>query len=68
MIHNTQKKDERNIYVVMKTLSTPSYHHNGFTAIHELGHIVYGYTSVVPINQRAQFFVYINMNKLQLKI
>ena len=49
MIHDTQsaqisqKQDERNIYVIMKTMCPPGYHHNGFVATHALGHIMYGY-------------------------
>ena len=31
----------------------PGYHHNGFVATHALGHMMYGYTSLVPMNQRA---------------
>ena len=27
------------IYVIMKTMCPPSYHHNGFVATHALGHI-----------------------------
>ena len=48
MIHDTQsaqisqKQDEHNIYVIMKTMCPPGYHHNGFVATHALGHIVYG--------------------------
>ena len=44
MIHDTQsaqisqKQDERNIYVIMKTMCPPGYHHNGFVATHALGH------------------------------
>ena len=57
MIYNRQKQDERNIDGVIKILSTPSYHHNGFTATYELGDMMYGYALVVPINQRAQIFV-----------
>ena len=40
MIHDTQsaqisqKQDERNIYVIMKTMCPPGYHHNGFVATH----------------------------------
>ena len=43
MIHDTQsaqisqKQDGRNIYVIMKTMCTPGYHHNGFVATHALG-------------------------------
>ena len=43
MIHDTQsvqisqKQDERNIYVIMKTMCPPGYHHNGFVATHALG-------------------------------
>ena len=50
MIHDTQsaqishKQDERNIYVIMKTMCPPGYHHNGFVATHALGHMMYGLT------------------------
>ena len=59
MIHDTQsaqisqKQDERNIYVIMKTMCLPGYHHNGFVATYALGHMMYGYTLLVPMNQRA---------------
>ena len=59
MIHDTQsaqilqKQDGRNIYVVMKTIFPPGYHHNGFMATHALGHMMYGYTLLVPMNQRV---------------
>ena len=49
MIHDTQsaqisqKQDERNIYVIMKTMYSPGYHHNGFVATHALGQMMYGY-------------------------
>ena len=49
MIHDaqsaqiSQKQDERNIYVIMKTMCPPGYHHNGFVATHALGHRMYGY-------------------------
>ena len=58
MIHDTQsaqisqKQDGRHIYAIMKTVCPPGYHHNGFVTIHEHGHIMYGYTLLVPINQR----------------
>ena len=59
MIHDTQsaqisqKQDERNIYVIMKTMYPPGYHHNGFVATHALGHMMYGSTLLVPMNQRV---------------
>ena len=31
------------IYVIMKTMCPPGYHHNGFVATHALGHTMYGY-------------------------
>ena len=37
----------------MKTMCPPSYHHNGFVATHALGHMMYGYTLLVPTNQRV---------------
>ena len=59
MIHDTQspqishKQDERNIYVIMKTMCPPGYHHNGFVATHALGHMMCGYTLLVLMNQRV---------------
>ena len=44
MTHDTQraqisqKQDERNIYVIMKTTCPPGYHHNDFVATHALAH------------------------------
>ena len=29
----------------------PGYHHNGFVATHALGHMMYGYILLVPMNQ-----------------
>ena len=31
------------MYVIMKTMCPPGYHHNGFVATHALGHMMYGY-------------------------
>ena len=31
------------IYVIMKTMCPPGYHHNGFVATHALGHMMYGF-------------------------
>ena len=59
MIHDTQsaqisqRQDERNIYVIMKTMCPPRNHHNGFVASDALGHMMYGYTLLVPMNQRV---------------
>ena len=59
MIHDkqsaqiSQKQDQRNLYVIMKRKCPPSYQHNGFAASHALGHMMYGSTLLVPINQRV---------------
>ena len=38
----------------MKTMMySPGYHHNGFMATHPLGHMMRGYTLLVPMNQRV---------------
>ena len=37
----------------MKTMCPPGYHHNGSVATHALGHMMYGYTLLVPMNQRV---------------
>ena len=41
------------IYVIMKTMCPPGYHHNGFAAIHALGQMICSYTLLVPVNQRV---------------
>ena len=46
-----QKQDKHNIYVIMKTMFPPSYHHNDFVATRALRHMMYGYTLLVPVNQ-----------------
>ena len=57
MIHDTQsaqisqKQDDRNIYVIMKTMCPPGYDHNGFVATHALGHIMYGCAQVHELPQ-----------------
>ena len=30
------------MYVIMKTMCPPGYHHNGFVATHALGQMMYG--------------------------
>ena len=37
----------------MKAMCPPGYHHSGFVATHAHGHMIYGYTLLVPINQRV---------------
>ena len=37
----------------MKAICPPGYHRNDFVATHALGHMMYGYTLLVPINQRV---------------
>ena len=37
----------------MKTICPDSYHYNGFVATHVSGHIMYGCTLLVPMNQRV---------------
>ena len=39
----SQKKDGHNIYVIMKTMCFPDYHHNSFVATHALVHMMYSY-------------------------
>ena len=63
MIHDTQsaqisqKQDERNIYVIMKTMCPPGYHHNGFVATHALGHMMYG--DVHDVHDVHDIYIYI---------
>ena len=46
-----QKQGEHNIYAIMKIMCPPSYHHNGFVTTNALGHMMYGYTLLAPMNQ-----------------
>ena len=41
------------IYVIMKTMCPPGYHHNGFVAIHALGHMMYNRTSCAQVHEFA---------------
>ena len=41
------------IYVILKTMSPPRYHHKGFMATDVLGHMLYGSTLLVAMNQRV---------------
>ena len=43
------------IYIyIIETMSSPGYHHNrGFVATHAPGHMMNGYTFLVPLNQRV---------------
>ena len=36
-----------------KTMCPSNCHHNGFVATHALGHMMYGYKLLVPMNQRV---------------
>ena len=41
------------IYIsIMKIMCAPGYHQNGFVATYALGHMMYCYTLLVPMNQR----------------
>ena len=59
MIQDTQgaqiskKQDERNIYVTMKTMCPPAYHHGGFVVTNPFGHMMYCSTFLVTMNQRV---------------
>ena len=41
------------IYVIMKTMCPPGYHHNGFVATHALGHMMIGKRLVLSSLQCA---------------
>ena len=49
----SNKQNAHNTYIIMKTMCPPGYHHNGFVATHVLWNMMYGYTLLVPINQRV---------------
>ena len=38
--------------IAMKTICHPIYYENGFVATHALVHMKYGYTLLIPMNQR----------------
>ena len=40
------------IYVIMKTMCPPGYHHNSFVATHGIGHMMYGCAQVHELPQR----------------
>ena len=44
----------------MKAMCPPAHHHNGFMATHAFGHMIYGYTLLVLMNQRV-------LNKVSLE-
>ena len=64
MIHDTQsaqisqKQDERNIYVIMKTMCPRGYHHNGVVATHALGHMMYIYIYIYVIYYIYHVYMY----------
>ena len=37
----------------MKTMYPPVHHHNAFVATYALWHMMYGYTLLVPMNQKV---------------
>ena len=41
------------IYAIIKTMCPPGYRHNGFVTTYALGHMMYGYTLLVPMNRRV---------------
>ena len=50
------KRKKRRFYLfhfleIIKTMCPPGYHHNGFVATDALGHMMYEYTLLVPMNQ-----------------
>ena len=49
----SQKQDERNIYVIMKTMCPPGYHRNGFVTIHALGHMMCSFIQNIFINRTS---------------
>ena len=58
MIQDTQdaqisQKQDGCKYAIIKTMCPPGYHHNGFVATHVLGNMMYGYTLLLPMNQRV---------------
>ena len=47
------------LYVIMKTMCPPGYHHNGFVATHALGHVyiyIYIYIYIYMVFTTEGFF------------
>ena len=68
MIQDTQsahisQNDGHNIYVIMEKMWSPGYHRNGLVATLAFGHMMYGYTLLVPVNQRVLNKLYKERNK-----
>ena len=50
----SQKQDGRYMYVIIKAMYPPGFHHNDFVATnHAFGHMTNGCTMLVPMNQRV---------------
>ena len=52
------KRKKRRFYLfhfleIIKTMCPPGYHHNGFVATDALGHMIYDYILLVPMNQKV---------------
>ena len=41
------------LYVITKAMCPPGYHRNGFVVTHAFRNVIYGYTLLVPLNQRV---------------
>ena len=54
----SQKQDGRNIYIILKTMCSPDYHHNGFMATHALGHMTYSTVHLVPKCMNIYIYIY----------
>ena len=52
-IHISQKQNGRNMYAIMETMCPLGYYHSDFVATHALGHRMYGFKLLVPLNQRV---------------
>ena len=74
MIHDTQrghisqKEDEYNIYVIMKTMCPLGYHHNYFVATHALGHMMYGYIYIYIYIYATVYLLLEYIHNLEYKI
>ena len=48
-------------------MCSPGYHHNDFVATHTFGHMMYGCTLLVPVNQRVHTATSITLLALLFK-
>ena len=62
-IFNIQKISHICVYVIMKTMYPPGYHHNDFEATHALRHMILGYIYGITSYIYLDLYIYIQRIK-----